>query len=932
MSRLSSPEEALFADALAQPAVARPTFLERACKGDAALRARLEALLAAHEGSQSLLSTSDAAPLRSSLLPEAEPGDLIGRYKVVRKLGEGGCGVVYLADQEEPVRRPVAVKVIKAGMDTREVIARFSGEQQALARMDHPGIAKVFDAGTTAAGRAYFVMEFVPGPPITGFCDERALPTRARLALFSEVCDAVQHAHLKGIIHRDLKSSNVLVAAQEGRASPARPKVIDFGIAKAIQGRLGDLSLVTSADQFIGTPAYMSPEQVDPGEYDIDPRTDVYSLGVLLYELLTGHLPFDAKILSRARPEELRRIIREVEPPKPSMRFATLGAEERHLLARLRSTDPTRLADALAGDLDWIVMKAMEKDRARRYDSPAAFAADLARYLQDEPVIARPPSRAYRLRKLIRRNRLVFAATTTVAVVLVAGTAVSSWQAVRAREAEGQAKAERAIATDERARAEELIVFIMDDLQPSLQEVGKLAIVEATAKKALDYLARRPPQELSDAELIRHAKTLLHLGRVRYDQVRLSEARQVFGAAYYRAVLLLRRDPRNFEARSTRGQAEGWIGIVLSRLGQSDAAHDWYLRQKATAESLVAAAPDNVRWQRELAEAHHSLAKLALYRRDFAEARESYLSELALLNRLAAAAPSDAEIKPQQADIVSTLGTIAERTGDLAEAVRRYEDQVARYAEIGRAQPENRHWRFKVAEGKSSYASALGFTGQRARALELLAEARVALEELVARDPASRRWSSGLFTTKLREAMVARAAGQMERATKEVEEARAGFEQLVAAEPADRAFPARLALACRLSAELRHAAGDLEATALAARALELGAKFVAKDRQMTPERGECASAFIIAGKIAAAAGNREVARRHWQSGFELLAPHLAGARDWRVLDPAARLALLLERNDEARELVRQLAGLNYHPLQPWPAPGDFPVSSPTNPR
>ena len=332
-----------------------------------------------------LLDTQAVSPA----VPLSEgPGTRIGRYKLLQPIGEGGFGSVFMAEQETPVVRKVALKIIKLGMDTKQVIARFEAERQALAMMDHPNIARVFDAGATEIGRPYFVMELVKGIPITDFCNQHHLPAQRRLELFIEVCKAIQHAHQKGIIHRDLKPSNVLVTLHDG--TPV-PKVIDFGIAKATNQRLTEHTLFTEFRLFIGTPQYMSREQADISGLDVDIRADIYSLGVLLYELLTGSTPFDPKQLSRFAYAEVQRIIREVEPPKPSTRLSTLGAELIDVATRM-GTEPKKLNQLVAGELDWIVMKCLEKDRSRRYETANALARDVQRYLADEPIEASPPS------------------------------------------------------------------------------------------------------------------------------------------------------------------------------------------------------------------------------------------------------------------------------------------------------------------------------------------------------------------------------------------------------------------------------------------------------------------------------------------------------------------------------------------------------------
>ena len=350
-----------------------------------------------------------------------EIANQLGPYRILQLLGEGGMGAVYLADQSEPIRRRVALKVIKLGMDSREIIARFEAERQALALMSHPSIARVLDAGSAPDGRPYFAMEFVPGEPITRYSDRQRLTNRERLELFTQVCDAVAHAHQKAIIHRDLKPSNVLVMVQDGKPIP---KIIDFGVAKAINQRLSEKTLFTELGQLIGTPEYMSPEQAEMGSLDIDTRTDIYSLGVLLYELLTGELPFNSEELRQGGFAEIQRLIREKDPPKPSTRLS--GAGERSKTAEKRRTDLAKLLRELRGDLDWIAMKALEKDRTRRYGTAGELAADIERHLRDEPVLARPPGAGYRLHKFLRKNRGPVAAAAAVFLALAAGLAATS--------------------------------------------------------------------------------------------------------------------------------------------------------------------------------------------------------------------------------------------------------------------------------------------------------------------------------------------------------------------------------------------------------------------------------------------------------------------------------------------------------------------------
>jgi WD40 repeat protein/serine/threonine protein kinase len=410
-------EESIFAAALAEQAPAkRVALLDQACAGDTLLRSRVEALLWAHDHPDSALDAPLAGSLTTAALTCREgPGTSIGPYKLLEEIGEGGFGIVFLADQQKPIRRRVALKVIKPGMDTRQVIARFEAERQALALMDHPNIAHVIDGGETAGGRPYFVMELVQGTPITDYCDQAQLAPKERLELFVTVCQAVQHAHQKGIIHRDLKPGNVLVALHDG--TPVA-KVIDFGIAKATGPQLTDKTLCTGAAQLIGTPLYMSPEQAGESSLDVDTRSDIYSVGVLLYELLTGTTPFDKERFKGASFEEIRRIIREEDPPRPSTRIGTLG-QTATTVSMQRQSDPRKLSHLYRGDIDWIVMKCLEKDRNRRYETAAALAADVHRYLHDEPVQACPPRTLYRFLKFARRNKRVLLTGAALFMALV---------------------------------------------------------------------------------------------------------------------------------------------------------------------------------------------------------------------------------------------------------------------------------------------------------------------------------------------------------------------------------------------------------------------------------------------------------------------------------------------------------------------------------
>lgn len=482
--------------------IQRKRFFEEVCGVNAALRARLVALLHAYEEAGDFLrltrevdhsgetresggTLSSAADTYIGSIAEG-PGSIIGPYKLLELIGEGGFGSVYVAEQDRPIRRKVALKIIKLGMDTRQVVARFEAERQALAMMEHPNIAKVFDGGSTETGRPYFVMELVKGVSITRYCDENGLTPQQRLELFVPVCQAVQHAHQKGIIHRDLKPSNVLVSRHDERPMV---KVIDFGIAKAAGGHLTDKTLFTELRQMIGTPAYMSPEQAGLSDLDVDTRSDIYSLGVLLYELLTGTTPFDIKTLLSAGYAEIQRVIREVEPQKPSTRISTYK-HELPSVAALRKTEPTKLARLVQGDLDWIVMKCLEKDRTRRYETVNGLAADIQRYLGGEAVLAAPPSAAYRLQKVIKRNKGPVVAASVLLVVLIAGiigTTSGLLEAQRARRAETDARID---AQQQAEIAREVNQFLTEDLLSAVDPT-RTANRQITVREVVDEAARR---------------------------------------------------------------------------------------------------------------------------------------------------------------------------------------------------------------------------------------------------------------------------------------------------------------------------------------------------------------------------------------------------------------------------------------------------------
>jgi serine/threonine protein kinase/tetratricopeptide (TPR) repeat protein len=605
----------------------REAYLMRICAEDNELRCKVEQLLDAQSKAENFLESPAPALVATVDAPISEhPGTVIGPYKLLEQIGEGGFGVVFMAEQTQPVRRKVALKVLKPGMDTRQVVARFEAERQALALMDHPNIAHVFDGGETVSGRPYFVMELVRGIPITEFCDQNNMRVRERLELFITVCQAVQHAHLKGIIHRDVKPSNVLVTLHDG--TPVC-KVIDFGIAKATGQQLTEKTLFTNFAQMIGTPLYMSPEQAQMSGLDIDTRTDIYALGVLLYELLTGTTPFDKERLKTVGYDEIRRIIREEEPPKPSMRISTLGQAAATVSAQ-RESDARRLSQLLRGELDWIVMKALEKDRNRRYESASAFAADVQRYLHDEPVLACPPSVGYRFKKFARRNKAALATVGLVTFFIVLLGGVVGWgvrdRAAREQEIAGEAARKLALTeegirqaldrgTNSRAELHALLktpggvqellnqparweLFLKTGLW-ELAQARRLAVraegdLDAELTQAMEQLEQQLTSDQADYDLARH------LEKVRTDWAILVDGRfdhRKSAEEYRRAFAgfgVLNDDPITVSARLVASPIKEQLVAALD---------DWaflsfLIPQRDTAEQLLAlarqVAPDPV--------------------------------------------------------------------------------------------------------------------------------------------------------------------------------------------------------------------------------------------------------------------------------------------------------------------------------------------------
>ena len=589
--------------------------------------------------------TGDSDPTRGSDRTLDTP-DRIGPYHLLQKVGEGGMGEVWMAEQREPFRRTVAVKVIKIGMDTRQVVARFEAERQALAVMDHPAIAKVLDAGATAQGRPYFVMEYVKGERITDYCDRRRLSTAERLRLFVRVCEGVQHAHQKGIIHRDLKPSNVLVTMQDGQPEP---KIIDFGIAKATGHHLADRTVFTELGALVGTPEYMSPEQAEMGGLDVDTRTDIYSLGVLLYELLTGTLPFDSKVLREQALDEVRRVIREVDPPWPSTRVTQPGPAST-AAAQRRLTEPSRLASQLRGDLDWITMRALEKDPARRYDTVMGLASDVSRHLRDEPVSAGPPSAVYRAKKFVRRHRVVVTAGALVFILLVAfAVTLAAYLVGRARHAD-----ELRVALDaarmEAAKAEQVSEFLEGLFESNDPDNARGE--EITGRELLERGLREADRFSGDP--VMQAQLLATIGRVYESLGEFAKARPLVERA------LRIRETTLGSAHADVARARRRLGVLLRHLGDT-AGSERELRV-ALATDRAREGADAADLAADLHELGHSLVELGRF-----DEGEGLFREALAMRRTALGA-----VHEDVADSLSGVAYARSRQGYPREAVTLY--------------------------------------------------------------------------------------------------------------------------------------------------------------------------------------------------------------------------------------------------------------------
>jgi serine/threonine protein kinase/tetratricopeptide (TPR) repeat protein len=798
---------------------ARALFISQACGDDGALAERVRTLLEMHEQESDGLEPLPAGTMDYQPLAE-RPGSRVGPYKLMEQIGEGGFGLVFVAEQTEPVHRKVALKVIKPGMDSQQVMNRFQAERQALAMMDHPNIARVLDAGATDTGRPYFVMELVRGIPITAYCDQNHLTPRERVELFVSVCHAIQHAHQKGVIHRDIKPSNVLVTSHDGKPVA---KVIDFGVAKAIHQPLTERTIYTNFAQMVGTPLYMSPEQAEMSGLDIDTRSDIYSLGVLLYELLTGSTPLAKKRVATAAYDEIRRLIREEEPPKPSTRLSS--SDSLAAIAAQRHTEPAKLSRLVQGDLDWITMKALEKDRTRRYETANGLARDIQHYLADEVVEARPPSTAYRLRKFARKNRAALTTAVTLVLLLVAGITASTWLAVRATRAEAaardaqQAEAERAegerranadLADKNAALAEEqakvqarfeLAQKAIALFHTGVSEDALLKNAEFTALRT--KLLKEAAGFYSDLEKLLAGKTDAKSRKLLADgYFQLGEVTEKIGdkkeaLAVQRKALAVRRElaaapGADVETRLDVARSLAAVANLLRSTGDPAGALTALQEQRDLAAALEAEAPTNAVRQ-QLAKGHNSIGGVLSETGKLAEALKEYQKALAIRQPLADANPAVTDFQRDLAQSHNNIALVLSHTGKPAEALQESQQALAIVQQLAESNPTVTDFQRGLAGSYFSFGTVLYETGKPAEALQEIQKALAIWQKLADANPAVTDYQSGLATSHNNIGAVLYETGKPVEALQEHRKALAIRQKLADANPAVTAFQSDLA-------------------------------------------------------------------------------------------------------------------------------------------
>jgi tetratricopeptide (TPR) repeat protein len=902
-------EDALFAAVLGRPPADRPRFLGHACGTDAALLRRLQLRLADHERAVGGLDQRAKPPGSGEetagygFAAEQVGTVVAGRYKLLEQIGEGGMGTVWVAEQTQPVRRKVALKLIKAGMDSKTVLSRFEAERQALALMDHPNIAKVLDGGTTESGRPFFVMEYVKGVPFTAYCDDARLSIPERLGLFVAVCQAVQHAHQKGIIHRDLKPSNILICLYDGRPEP---KVIDFGLAKAMHQPLTEHTLYTAHGLMMGTPLYMSPEQAEFNNLDVDTRTDIYALGVILYELLTGTTPLEKERFTGAAWHEMLRLIKDEVPPRPSARLSGSGSLPG--VAAQRHVEPFKLTKLVRGELDWIVMKCLEKERSRRYETANGLARDVQRYLADEVVEARPPSASYRLRKLARRYRGTLATVAGFAGLLVVGAVVLAWQAVRATRAEARAAAERDAAQEARQRADRNFATARDAVErylskvtdnPNLTQADFHRLRKELLETALPFFLKLVEQEGSDPEL-RGSRGQAHyrLARLRAEMGDREKAVADFRRALEILEPLAAEFPAVAQYRQALALSRCYHGYVLTELGRPAEAEDQFRKGIAILEQLVEVSPTEPQYREELAESHNGLGNLLMsnasgnvpsYLGQTGEAEAQYQKALALREKLAADFPIVARYYRDVGGALNNLAGIRNAGGKRTDAVALYERAILYQERALERDPKDPKSRGFLCNHHNNLAHTFSELGRWAEAADEYGKAVVGFEKLADEFPAVLVHRARLGDSRMSLGLALADLGRWDEAEAQHRKAKDLQEKLAADFPTDADTHRDLGGSLdNLALVMQRTDRRTEASALYERAIRRGEQALALNPQDPDARSFQITHFSNLGILLTDLGRRDEAgvylRRSVDLGERLVAeiPHDFFRRDLAV--------------------------------------------------
>ena len=851
--------------------------------------------------SESIGTSSSVEPASTGAQLTPPPAGLthVGPYRIVRLLGEGGMGVVYLAEQDEPVRRQVALKILRQGLNTNEVVARFHSEQQTLAMMEHPNITRVYDAGATESGLPYFVMEYVFGHTITEYAATHRLSIRERINVFIQVCRAVQHAHQKGIIHRDIKPSNVIVTDADGEPLC---KVIDFGIAKAIAPSL-ESERLTMTGMALGTPAYMSPEQFLSDGTDIDTRADIYALGAMLYELLAGVLPFDPAKVSGMAALLAQHVTND--PPPPSVQFGGLPAERRAMLAAERRTDAATLRHTLAGDLDAVILDALERDRERRYATANAFALDLENYLENKPVAAHTSSVAYRAGKFTRRHRVGVAFATTVLVLLAAAAIGATVQARRLARA-------RAVAVARQGQAEDLIGFMLGDLRDKLTVMGRLDVLDSVGAKALVYFAAVPASQLSDEESFRRAQALQQLGEVRMAQGKLPDAAQLMGQSLVISQRLARRDSLNGRWQIGLAHSHFWAGNVDWELGSVDSALNHFVPFVTISRRLIAHYPDSLEYRAELAYALNNIGFAKEASGDIRGALSSYLASLGINQSLVDRDPKKLDWQVSLAAEHNAAAVAQRKLGDLSGALASHDSELVIKQSLLAHDSANVEYEHYVGIAHAYRSELRMLMGDEKGALADALVTRALYARIVAHDTtnASMQWVLAKIDRQI--AQIHLEERNPQAALVELSAGQIIVRRLLLKTPGNPRAAAEQILSGTVEAQGLLAAGRThDALLVAQRAASAADSAVATKPNDIERRRAAAEASLAVGDAQSRAGNAGDASAAWSHVLALIDSTTAATRVTELLAVQATALLDLGRDNDATPIMTELNRRGY---------------------